>query len=207
VGFVPNGRAALVPFTSFTNSLFKQAITAISDALNHAYGVKDGRSWWKIRGTAILLTVGFSLFIIAAVILLMFGPHLGRWMANAVGLGSIFELAWNILRWPVIVALLMVALAILYDFAPDVEQEWRWVTPGAVFAAVGLIIASLGFSYYVNNFASYNKTYGSIGVGSMRTAKSKSGPLVSARNVAPTAVVPQPINFPVSFPTMVPSVR
>ena len=139
------------------------AITATSDALNRAYGVKDGRPWWKIRGTAILLTLGFSLFIIAAVILLMFGPHLGSWMANAVGLGSIFETVWNILRWPVIVGLMMVALAILYYFAPDVEQEWRWVTPGAVFAAVGWILSSLGFSYYVNNFASYNKTYGSIG--------------------------------------------
>lgn len=139
------------------------AITAVSDALNRAYGVKDGRPWWKIRGAAILLTVGFSLFIIAAVILLMFGPHLGSWLANAVGLGSVFETAWNILRWPVIVGLMMVALAILYYFAPDVEQEWRWVTPGAVFAAVGWILTSLGFSYYVNNFASYNKTYGSIG--------------------------------------------
>ena len=139
------------------------AIIAITDALNRAYGVKDGRPWWKIRGTAILLTIGFSLFIIAAVILLMFGPHLGSWLANAVGLGSIFELAWNILRWPVIVVLMIVALAILYYFAPDVEQEWRWVTPGAVFAATGWVIASLGFSYYVNNFGSYNKTYGSIG--------------------------------------------
>lgn len=139
------------------------AIIAITDALNRAYGVKDGRSWWKIRGTAILLTIGFSLFIIAAVILLIFGPPLGSWMANAVGLGSIFEMAWNILRWPVIVVLMIVALAILYYFAPDVEQEWRWVTPGAVFAAMGWVIASLGFSYYVNNFGSYNKTYGSIG--------------------------------------------
>jgi membrane protein len=139
------------------------AITAIIDALNRAYGVKDGRPWWKIRGIATLLTIGFSLFIIAAVILLIFGPHLGSWMANAVGLGSLFETAWNILRWPVIVVLMIVALAILYYFAPDVEQEWRWVTPGAVFAATGWVIASLGFSYYVNNFASYNKTYGSIG--------------------------------------------
>jgi membrane protein len=139
------------------------AITAIADALNRAYDVDEGRLWWKVRGTAILLTIGFSLFIIAAIFLLMFGPHLGSWIANAVGLGNAFEVAWNVLRWPVIVVLMMVALAILYYFAPDVEQEWKWITLGAVFAVVAWILTSLGFSYYVNNFGSYNKTYGSIG--------------------------------------------
>ena len=139
------------------------AITAITDVLNHAYDVEEGRPWWKVRATAILLTFGFSCFIIAAIVLLMFGPHLGSWIANQVGVGDIFEAAWNILRWPVIVMVMMVAVGILYYFAPDVEQEWRWVTPGAVFAVVGWILASLGFSYYVNNFGSYNKTYGSIG--------------------------------------------
>jgi membrane protein len=139
------------------------AIVATTVALDRAYEVGEDRPWWKVRATAILLTIGFSLFIIVAIILLMFGPHLGSWIAHAVGLGNIFEVAWNILRWPVSVGLMVVGLAILYYFAPDVEQEWRWVTPGAVFAALGLITTSLGFSYYVNNFGSYNKTYGSIG--------------------------------------------
>jgi membrane protein len=139
------------------------AIVATTEGLDRAYEVSDSRPWWKVRASAILLTIGFSLFIIAALILLMFGPHLGSWLAHAVGLGDIFEIAWNILRWPVIVVLMMIGLAILYYFAPDVEQEWQWVTPGAVFVTIGLIIACLGFSYYVNNFGSYNKTYGSIG--------------------------------------------
>jgi membrane protein len=139
------------------------AIAAITDVLNHAYDVEEGRPWWKVRATALILTVGFSCFIIVAMVLLMFGPHLGSWIANQVGMGGAFEIAWNILRWPVIVMLMMVAVGILYYFAPDVEQEWRWVTPGAVFAVVGAILTSLGFSYYVNNFGSYNKTYGSIG--------------------------------------------
>jgi membrane protein len=139
------------------------AVTAITDALNRAYDVQEGRPWWKVRATAILLTVGLSLFIIAAIVLLMLGPQLGNWVASAIGLGDAFEVTWNIVRWPVIVVLMTVALAILYYFAPDVEQQWKWITPGAVFAVVGWIIASLGFSFYVNNFGSYNKTYGSIG--------------------------------------------
>jgi membrane protein len=80
-----------------------------------------------------------------------------------VGLGAAFETAWNILRWPIIVVLLILAMALIYDFAPDVEQKWKWITPGSVFAVIVTIAASLGFSFYVNNFGSYNQTYGSIG--------------------------------------------
>ncbi|HEX9869502.1 MAG TPA: YihY/virulence factor BrkB family protein, partial [Candidatus Tectomicrobia bacterium] len=92
-----------------------------------------------------------------------FGPQIGGWIADKVGLGSVFKLAWNILRWPVIVGLIIVAMALIYYMAPDVEQEWQWITPGSVVAVVGWLLASLGFSFYVNNFGSYNATYGSIG--------------------------------------------
>jgi membrane protein len=139
------------------------AITAITDTLNRAYDVKEGRPFWKVRGVAILLTIGFSLFIILSLTLLMFGPQLGAWMASLIGLGGLFEAIWNILRWPLILCLVTVALAVLYYFAPDVEQRWKWITPGSFFAVVAWTLVSLGFSYYVNNFGSYNETYGSIG--------------------------------------------
>jgi membrane protein len=67
------------------------------------------------------------------------------------------------MRWPVIVGLLVVAIALLYYWAPDVEQEWTWITPGSVCAVLGWLLASLGFAFYVNRFGSYNATYGSIG--------------------------------------------
>lgn len=139
------------------------AITAITETLHRAYGVEEGRPFWKVRGMAILLTIGLSVFIIMAMILLIFGPQIGSWMANSIGLGSIFEVIWPILRWPIIVIFLIIAMAMIYYFAPDVEQEWKWITPGSIFAVMGWIIASLGFSYYVTHFGSYNKTYGSIG--------------------------------------------
>jgi membrane protein len=139
------------------------ALTGISDALNHAYDVEEGRPFWKVRGMAILLTVGLSFFLIASIILLMFGPQIGGWIADFVGLGRAFEIAWNILRWPVILFLVITAVAAIYYFAPDVDQSWKWITPGSVFAVVLWILISLGFSYYVNNFGSYDKTYGSIG--------------------------------------------
>jgi membrane protein len=139
------------------------AVVAITVALNQAYDVQEGRPWWKVRGIALLLTIGLSLFLLLAAVLLIFGPQLGRGLASLVGLGTVFELTWNILRWPVSAALLMVALALVYYFAPDVEQEWKWITPGAVFAVLATLLTSLGFSLYVNHFGSYNKTYGSLG--------------------------------------------
>jgi membrane protein len=139
------------------------AVVAMMEALNRAYGVEERRPYWKVRGLAILLTVGISIFIAVSVILLIFGPQIGGWVAALVGLGEAFKAAWDILRWPVIVCLLILAMAVIYHFAPDVEQEWQWITPGSVFAVFMTLAASLGFSFYVKNFASYNKTYGSIG--------------------------------------------
>jgi membrane protein len=139
------------------------SVTAICDALNHAYGVEEGRPFWKVRALAILLTIGLSVFLIASIVLLMFGPQIGGHIADRVGFGEIFQTAWNILRWPVILVLVTTAVAIIYYYAPDVEQRWQWITPGSLFAVFMWIVLSLGFSYYVNNFGSYDKTYGSIG--------------------------------------------
>jgi membrane protein len=139
------------------------AITAITAGLNRAYGVEESRPWWKVRIVALLLILGSSLFVIAATVLLIFGPQLGTWLASSVGLGDVFTVVWNVARWIIIPLCLIVALAVLYYFAPDVEQQWRWITPGSICAVIGWILASLGFAYYVNNFGSYNTTYGSIG--------------------------------------------
>ena len=139
------------------------ALTAIMDSLNRAYDVEEGRPFWKVRGLAILLTVGLSVFIIISIVLLTFGPQIGGWIADQMGLGRVFQMAWNVLRWPVIVGLLIVAMALVYYLAPDVEQQWQWITPGSIVAVCGWLLASLGFSYYVNHFGSYNATYGSIG--------------------------------------------
>jgi membrane protein len=139
------------------------AITAIVDGLNRAYDVEEGRPYWKVRLIAIFLTVGISLFIIFSLVLLTFGPQIGGWIADQVGLGRVFQIAWNLLRWPVIVGLIVLAMALVYYIAPDVEQRWQWITPGSLVAVIGWLLASLGFSFYVNNFGSYNATYGSIG--------------------------------------------
>ena len=139
------------------------AIMVIIDTLNRAYGVQDGRPFWKVGGIALLLTIGLPLFMLVAMVLLVFGPQLGEWMAAQIGLGALFQVLWNVLRWPVILVFLTVALAPVYSWAPDVAHAWRWITPGSVFAILATLSTSLGFSYYVTNFAAYDATYGSIG--------------------------------------------
>lgn len=139
------------------------AVAGLADGLNHAYEVAESRPYWKVRGVAILLTIALSIFMIASIVLLIFGPQIGRYLAQLVGFGAAFELIWNILRWPVILLFVSAAIAAIYHWAPDTHEPWRWITPGSIFAVVSWLLASLGFSYYVNSFGSYDTTYGSIG--------------------------------------------
>jgi membrane protein len=139
------------------------AVAAVMDGLNRVYGTKETRSFLRLRLTAILLVIGLSLFLVISVVLLIFGPKIGAAIAAKAGLGSVFTFAWNILRWPVIVIFVSIAVSIVYYFAPDVRQSWRWVTPGSLLVIILWLLASAAFSYYVNNFGSYDKTYGSLG--------------------------------------------
>jgi membrane protein len=139
------------------------AMTAIIDTLNHAYSVEERRPWWKVRLTAIALTMAVSIFILVSFALILTGPTLATELAVSLGLGPAFEWAWKILQWPVIFAMVSVAVAFIYRFAPDVEQEWVWLTPGSVLATALWLLASLGFKYYVANWGAYTETYGLIG--------------------------------------------
>jgi membrane protein len=161
---VTTQRGGLLSFGIFAALwMAASAIMVIIDTLNRAYEVQDGRPFWKVGGIALLLTIGLPLFMLISMVLLVFGPQLGGWIAAQIGLGTLFQVLWNVLRWPVILVLLIVALAPVYYCAPDVAHAWRWITPGSVFAILATLSTSLGFSYYVTNFASYDATYGSIG--------------------------------------------
>ena len=140
------------------------AFAALINALNRAYDVQETRPFWKVRGIAILMTLGLSVLILVGVLLLVVGEPIGRAVADVFGLGGLFELVWNIARWPVALYFMVFTVALLYYFAPDVEQPFRWITPGGLIGVLLWVLASVAFSFYVNNFGSYNKTYGSIGV-------------------------------------------
>jgi membrane protein len=138
-------------------------MSAIIDTLNQAYHVKEGRPWWRTRLTAILLTIALAVFIIVWFALVLVGPTMAEKVAAWVHLGPVFEWTWKIAQWPVIFALVATGLAMVYYFAPDVQQEWVWITPGSIFATTLWLLISLGFKWYVVHFGQYQKTYGAIG--------------------------------------------
>ncbi len=140
------------------------AFAALINALNRAYDVQETRPFWKVRGMAILMTLGLSVLILVGVLLLVVGEPIGRTIASVFGLDKLFLLVWDIVRWPVALFFMVFTVALLYYFAPDVNQPFRWITPGGLIGVLLWVLASAAFNFYVDNFGSYNKTYGSIGV-------------------------------------------
>ena len=138
-------------------------VMAIINTLNKAYDIEEGRPWWKVRLTAIGLTIGLALFILLSFALVVVGPTLAEKVAEWFHLGQVFVWAWWILQWPVVFGLVATGIGLIYYFAPDAEQDFVWLTPGSVLATVLWILFSLGFKIYVANFSDYNETYGAIG--------------------------------------------
>jgi len=140
------------------------AFSAMINALNRAYDIQETRPFWKVKGIAILMALGLSSLILMGVLLLVAGEPIGRTVADLFGLGSVFVFVWEIVRWPVAFLFMVLTVALLFYFAPDAGQPFRWITPGGFVGVLLWVLASAAFSLYVNNFGSYDKTYGSIGV-------------------------------------------
>ena len=139
------------------------ALSAIIGPINRAYDIEEGRSWWKVRLSAVCLTIGLAVFILLSLMLVLGGPELANLLAARLGLGSAFEWTWKIMQWPVVFVLVATGIGLIYYFAPDAEQDWVWITPGSVLATTLWLAASLGFRFYVVNFGSYEETYGALG--------------------------------------------
>ncbi|MCK9814224.1 ribonuclease BN [Pseudomonas chlororaphis] len=138
-------------------------VRLMMSAMNAAYDVVEARPIWKRFPLSIFYTIGIAGMLLVAAGLMVLGPQVMAWLAGQVGLEDFIVTLWTVLRWPLIVLLLMIAVALMYYVMPDVKQEFRFITPGSVLAVVVWIIASLGFGYYVKTFSDYNAMYGSIG--------------------------------------------
>jgi membrane protein len=126
--------------------------------------VDEGRPFINLRGAMLAVTLTTVIIVaLTAAMLVLSGP-VAEAVGNAVGLGGVFLIAWNILKWPVIVLLVVAVIAVLYYATPNVKQpKFRWMSIGSFIALMIFVIASLGFGFYVANFGNYNKTYGAIG--------------------------------------------
>ena len=138
-------------------------VGAFGRAMNRIYEVPEGRPVWKLRPMMLLLTL--VLVVLAAVTLVglvVTGPA-AESVGNAVGLGSTAVLIWGIAKWPIMLFIVGLMVALLYYSTPNVKQPaFRWVSVGAALAIVTWIVLSAAFGFYVANFSSYDKTYGSL---------------------------------------------
>lgn len=137
---------------------------AISSSLNAAYNVEEARPWWKARLTSIGLTVALAGLIISALALILFGHEIAEGVANKFGLGGVFTFTWKLLQWPLVLAFVLLAFALIYYLAPDLHHaSWQWVTPGSAIGVGLWLAASFAFKIYLEYFDSYSATYGALG--------------------------------------------
>lgn len=139
-------------------------VGAFGRAMNRIYEIDEGRGFVKLRGTMLGVTL-LAVVIVAllAAMLVVSGP-VAEAVGGVLGLGGVFLTVWNIAKWPVIVLLVIVIIAVLYYATPNVRQpKIRWMSIGSFIALMAFVLASLGFGCYVANFSSYDKTYGAIG--------------------------------------------
>jgi membrane protein len=138
-------------------------VRSVMNAMNVAFDVEETRPMWKRYLLSILYTIGIAALLVVGAGLMLTGPQVLESVAGEVGLSDLFVTLWTWLRWPVLVVLLMLVAALMYYAAPNVDQPFALITPGAVVAVIIWVIASVGFSVYVSNFANYGSTYGSLG--------------------------------------------
>ncbi|SLK13141.1 YihY/virulence factor BrkB family protein [Arthrobacter sp. P2b] len=139
-------------------------VGAFGRAMNRVYEVDEGRAFIKLRGTMLAVTL-LAIVIIAllAGMLVLSGP-VSEAVGGLIGLSGVFLTVWNIAKWPVMVALIIVIIAVLYYATPNVKQpKFKWMSMGSGIALFVFLLASLGFGFYVGNFGNYNKTYGALG--------------------------------------------
>ncbi|MFF0942849.1 YihY/virulence factor BrkB family protein [Kocuria sp. CPCC 205300] len=158
--------AGLALFTGLLGALWTASgyTGAFGRAMNRIYEVEEGRPVWKLRPMNILVTLVLVLVVVLIMLMVLLSGGIAQWVGDLIGLGTTAVTVWNIAKWPVVVALAIVLIAILYYFTPNVEQpKFRWISMGSIVALIVAALAAAAFTWYVINFASYNATYGIIG--------------------------------------------
>jgi membrane protein len=135
----------------------------LTEAFNVAYQVAETRRWWKQLVLSLAFGPVLALVVIVSVALMLVGPQLVGSIAALVDLDELFVRLWGWLRFPVALLLLAVALSVVYRFGPNAKQRFQSVVPGAALSVVLWATSSVGFSFYLANFADYGVTYGSLG--------------------------------------------
>lgn len=138
-------------------------MNALIKSLNRAYDVTEKRSFIVSRGLAIIMMVGMIFVFLVALLLPVFGKQIGLFIFTTLGLSEAFFSVWSIARWIISPLILFIVFLAIYYIAPSIKIRCLTAVPGALFASIGWVLVSLGFSFYVSHFGNYSSTYGSIG--------------------------------------------
>jgi membrane protein len=138
-------------------------VGAFARAMNRVWEIDEGRPFWKLKPAQLGVTLlAIALVVVALILLIVSGP-IAKAVGEAIGIGEVGLMIWQIAKWPVLAFIVVFFVAVLYYFTPNAKQpKFRWVSTGAVIAIVVLVLASLGFGIYVANFSNYDRTYGSL---------------------------------------------
>jgi membrane protein len=140
------------------------AFRSIMEAMNVMYEVEEDRPFWKVYGLSIFMSLAVIVLMLTAFGIVIFGQSVGGGLADAIGLGNVFQTVWSIVQWPIVACIVLFTFALIYYFAPAAQQRFTWISPGALLAFVFWLVFSLLFSFYIGNFGdgSFNETYGSL---------------------------------------------
>lgn len=139
-------------------------IGAFSRAANVIYETPEGRPFWKLRPFQMLVALVMVLLVAALLLSVALTGPVADEIGDAIGVGGTATTIWDIAKWPVMLAVVLLIIGVLYHATPNVKLPgFKWVTPGAILAVVVWLVASAAFAFYVANFGSYNATYGSLG--------------------------------------------
>lgn len=158
-------KSRILLIVSMIGSLWvaSKGIAAIMKGLNRAYDIKEDRGFIKMRLTAIFSTVGVTILIILSFIMIVFGKTLGIYLFELIGAKNIFNMVWSVLRYCFALIIMFIAFSLIYKYVPNRKLKFSNIKIGTIFATIGWVVISLLFSFYVNNFGSYEKIYGSLG--------------------------------------------
>jgi membrane protein len=139
-------------------------VASIISSLNAAFHVEESRSWFKVRGIALILTLVISIFILSALGIVMVSGSFVDWLGRTLQLTPAMIVMWKALQWPTAVLFVIFSYALIYTFGPNVENKyWLWITPGSVFAAILWLAVSVGFRFYLRFVNNYTVIFGSLG--------------------------------------------
>lgn len=162
---VNNPSAGVTLFIGILGALWSASgyVGAFGRAVNRIYEIDEGRPAWKLRPLQLVLTLAALISAASVAIMLAVSGPVAAAVGNAIGLGTVAQTVWSVVKWPAILVLVALAVAILYYATPNVQQpKFRWLSIGSAIAILVWVTASIGFGFYVSNFSSYNKTYGSL---------------------------------------------